>query len=213
MAAPLLVVPVMRGLTLEGVLGFKGATVPEDLWPGAQAAFDTLEIFFGIIYTFEIVFKLCVLGCKQFCLDAWNWIDTAIVSSWLISRFMNTTLVVNSQVLRLFRMFRLMRLLKLVRRIQQFDHLFMMTTAIRGSFGILAWTSAVLFLVHMLLALIVQQSLFYFYFEIFEYFGTFTRALLTFFELTLANFAVPTRIMAPWCEREALPMGYPVVAL
>ena len=33
--------------------------------------------------------------------------------------------------------------------------------------------------------------------QIFEYFGTFTRSLLTFFELTLANFAVPTRIMAP----------------
>ena len=42
---------------------------------------------------------------------------------------------------------------------------FMMTTAIRGSFGILAWTSLVLFLVHMGLALLVQQSLFYFYFS------------------------------------------------
>ena len=66
-----------------------------------------------------------------------------------------------------------------VRRIQQFDHLplgtdpkgaslkvrFMMTTAIRGRFGILAWTSLVLFLVHMGLALLVQQSLFYFYFS------------------------------------------------
>jgi len=220
-----------RGLTLEGVLGFKGATPQDNLWPGAEDVFDLLELFFGVIYTFEVVFKLCVLG-KQFCCDAWNWIDTIIVGTWLISKVMGQAIPVNSQVLRLFRMFRLMRLLKLVRRIQQFDHLFMMTTAIRGSFGILAWTSTVLFLVHMLLALLVQQSLFYFYFEddgvsiedknmIFEYFGTFTRSLLTFFELTLANFAVPTRVMVEkvneWCMvfciMHKLTVGFAVIGV
>lgn len=222
-----------RGLMLEGLLGFKGASPrsEETYWLGAEDAFDTLELFFGIIYTVEVVFKVCVLG-RQFCLDAWNWIDTAIVASWLVSKVIGQAMVVNSQVLRLVRMFRLMRLLKLVRRIQQFDHLFMMTTAIRGSFGILAWTSAVLFLVHMLLALLVQQSLFYFYFgadgvtiedknQIFEYFGTFTRSLLTFFELTLANFAVPTRIMVEkvndWCMvfciLHKLTVGFAVVGV
>ncbi|CAK9033230.1 Voltage-dependent T-type calcium channel subunit alpha-1I (Voltage-gated calcium channel subunit alpha Cav3.3) (Ca(v)3.3) [Durusdinium trenchii] len=221
-----------RGLTLEGVLGFKGVTPQENLWPGADEVFEILEWFFGVIYTLEVVFKLCVLGPKQFCLDLWNWMDTTIVLVWVISKVLGQSIPVNSQILRLFRIFRLFRLLRLVRRIQQFDHLFMMTTAIRGSVGILAWTSAVLFVVHLLLALLVQQSLFYFYFEdenitredkmqIFEYFGTFTRALLTFFELTLANFAVPTRVMVEkvteWCMvfciMHKLTVGFAVIGV
>eukprot|EP00913_Durusdinium_trenchii_P020876 g19614.t1 len=73
-------------LTLEGVLGFKGVTPQENLWPGADEVFEILEWFFGVIYTLEVVFKLCVLGPKQFCLDLWNWMDTTIVLVWVISK-------------------------------------------------------------------------------------------------------------------------------
>ncbi|CAJ1371459.1 unnamed protein product [Effrenium voratum] len=220
-----------RGLHMANTLGYPGAPDTSNLWPGAEEVFEVLELFFGVIYTCEVVFKLFVMG-KQFCFDAWNWIDAAIVLTWLSGKVLGRSIPVNSQVLRLLRMARLMRLLRLVRRIQQFDHLFMMTTAIRGSFGILAWTSAVLFLVHMMLALLVQQWLFYFYFEdpamtledknqIFEYFGTFSRSLLTFFELTLANWAVPTRVMvekvSEWsmllCVIHKLTVGFAVIGV
>ena len=74
-------------------------------------------------------------------------------------------LPVNSQILRLGRIFRLLRLLNLVRRIQEFDPLFLMTTAIRSSMTVLGWSMALLFVCHLLLALVVQQILFGYYFD------------------------------------------------
>ncbi|CAE7188042.1 Scn11a, partial [Symbiodinium pilosum] len=72
--------------------------------------------------------------------------------------------------------------------IQEFDALFLMTTAIRSSVTVLGWTMALLFICQLLFALVVQQILFGFYFDpsaanqegqhrVYEYFGTFTRSL------------------------------------
>ncbi|OLQ15309.1 hypothetical protein AK812_SmicGene450 [Symbiodinium microadriaticum] len=55
---------------------------------------------------------------------------------WLLEKLV-TNLPVNSQILRLGRIFRLLRLLRLVRKIQEFDALFLMTTAIRSSVSVL----------------------------------------------------------------------------
>ncbi|CAL1157567.1 unnamed protein product, partial [Cladocopium goreaui] len=134
----------------------------------------------------------------------WNWLDFIIVLVWIISKLAQDAMPVNSQVLRLARLIRLFRLLRLVRRIQQFDSLYLMSTAIRSSFGILGWTAALLFLIQMLFALVLNQLLYGFYFSeellkrdneelrdrfelVYTYFGTFSRSLLTMFEITLAN--------------------------
>lgn len=98
-----------------------------------------------------------------------------------------------------------------------------MSTAIRSSFGILGWTAALLFLIQMLFALVLNQILYGFYFservlasgddeqrdrfelasrpqqrlqtaaKVYTYFGTFSRSLLTMFEITLATRCPRTR--------------------
>ena len=130
------------------------------------------------------------------------------------------------------RVFRLLRLLRLVRKIQQFDALFLMTTAIRSSISVLGWTVALLFICQLLFALVVQQLLFGYFFDpdtadldaqlrIYEYFGSFSRSLLSLFELTLANWPNICRLLAEdvsqwWivaCLVHKLTIGFAVIGV
>ncbi|CAE7307718.1 Scn11a, partial [Symbiodinium microadriaticum] len=154
-----------------------------------------------------------------------------VISVWLVENLVED-LPVNSQILRLGRIFRLLRLLNLVRKIQEFDPLFLMTTAVRSSMTVLGWSMALLFVCHLLLALLVQQILFGYYFDaesddpegqqrVFMYFGTFTRSFLSLFELTLANWAPVCRVLLEevnewwviFCLLHKLTVGFAVVGV
>lgn len=177
----------------------------EKAWPGAKETFDALEYIFGGVFTAEIILK--IIGQKsKFPCYVWNWIDTTIVAFWGVDRiFTNVTVPVPASVVRLVRMARLLRLVRLVRTIQGFDSLYIMTTAIRGSFQILLWTFVLLLLVQTTIAFLLNQILEGFIkddtlpldqrHKIFEYFGTTTRALLSMFELALGNWPVIARIL------------------
>ena len=183
-----------------------GGDLPGFFWEDGDLFFDVVEMFFGVIFTLEVVLRLFVRRWSFFC-GMWNWLDFIIVLVWIVSKLAQDAMPVNSQVLRLARLIRLFRLLRLVRRIQQFDSLYLMSTAIRSSFGILGWTvpwgnfqwkrtslgtiffpkrlmkigvfvvstlgefvwlateAALLFLIQMLFALVLNQLLYGFYFS------------------------------------------------
>ncbi|CAE7741098.1 SCN4A [Symbiodinium sp. CCMP2592] len=218
-----------RGLKLSEALGFSDEPM-NDLWPGAVDVFYALEMTFGIIFTVEVSFRFFAHGVSFFW-EAWNVLDFFVISVWLLEKLV-TNLPVNSQILRLGRIFRLLRLLRLVRKIQEFDALFLMTTAIRSSVSVLGWTMALLLICQLLLALVVQQTLFGFFFDpeaadqevqlrVYEYFGSFSRSLLSLFELTFANFAPICRLLvedvSEWwlvgCLIHKLTMGFAVIGV
>lgn len=191
-----------------GHIGF-GGDLPDLFWSNGDSIFYVLEMIFGCVFTVEVVLRLMVRQHLFFC-GAWNWLDLVIVLVWILGQVFEERLPVNSQVLRLARLIRLFRLLRLVRRIQQFDSLYLMSTAIRSSSGILGWTAALLFLIQMLFALVFNQLLYGFYFSdsvstdefvkdqqeiVYTYFGTFSRSLLTMFEITLANWPPVCRVL------------------
>lgn len=189
------------------------------------------ELIFGIIFTVEVCIKILV-DRTEFFREGWNWLDFVVVVVWVFGKT-GTALPVNSQILRLGRLFRLLRMLRLVRQMKEFDALFLMTTAIRSSFMVLGWTIILLFVCQMLCALVVQQTLFGFYFDptnvdtkddqikIYWYFGTFTRSLLSLFEMTLANWPPVARLLlenvtefwVPVCLFHKLTMGFAVVGV
>jgi Ca2+-binding EF-hand superfamily protein len=80
-----------------------------------------------------------------------------------------------------------------------------MIASVKASFGALAWSSALLLVIQMMLALFMA-TLLESYFksgepkvnkqDVYEYYGTFTRALLTLFEISLGNFIPVTRLVA-----------------
>jgi len=93
-----------------------------------------------------------------------------------------------------------------VKTVRGFDSLHLMLVALRGSMEVLLWSVVLLVVVQMVLALLVQRILHDMYFlderftleerqAVYEYFGTFSRAMLTMFEMTLANWPPVCRLM------------------
>eukprot|EP00913_Durusdinium_trenchii_P006604 g6203.t1 len=79
-----------------------------------------------------------------------------------------------------------------------------MIASIRGSVAALAWSTILLVVVQMMLALFMTTILEGYLLnenstgdkmEVYEYYGTFSRSFLTMFEITLANFIPVTRSM------------------
>jgi len=175
-----------------------------ETWPGAAEFFVVAEWIFGICFTVELVLKVMVLG-KRFCSDIWNFIDTTIVVSWFMTVAMLFPMPIDPMLLRLARLARLLRLLRLIRKIRLFDSLYLMTTAMRGSFSVLLWSVVLLALVQMLLALFLQSLLEVYILdekhpeaarlEVFMFYGTFARTMLTMFEMTLGNWMPPCRAL------------------
>ncbi|CAK0895450.1 unnamed protein product [Prorocentrum cordatum] len=175
-----------------------------EVWPHGAAVFLACEWIFGVFFLVEIIIRIAAERL-QFLRDYWNCLDLLVVALWTASRF-EIGPSVNVQMLRLARLSRLGRLVRLVRYLNssRFDSLYVMVTSLQGAVAVLAWSFTLLLILHMILALAVNQALHIWYFdegkaeeqaEVFEYFGSFTRSLLTMFEFTLANWIVPARVL------------------
>eukprot|EP00930_Biecheleria_cincta_P070981 TRINITY_DN5853_c1_g1_i1.p1 TRINITY_DN5853_c1_g1~~TRINITY_DN5853_c1_g1_i1.p1 ORF type:complete len:566 (+),score=101.14 TRINITY_DN5853_c1_g1_i1:236-1699(+) len=161
--------------------------------------------FFGFVFTVEISLKL-IGQRKEFVKHAWNWIDSILVFLWLMTIFV-TALPVDANLLRLARLARLVRLVRLAHTIQSFDALYLISTSIASSLSILAWAVLLFLVMQVALALALSNLLKDAYLEdtsqnlaareeVYVYFGTFTRALFSTFEITLANWPPISRKLA-----------------
>merc|ERR1740121_1165071 len=106
-------------------------------YPGVSKAFRLLGWCFGITFWIELLMRIAAEGCK-FWRDFWSYLDTVIVICWTISA-VGIVMPINPLLLRLARLMRLLRLLKLVRKMQGFDALQIIATAMWGSLGSLFW--------------------------------------------------------------------------
>ncbi|CAK0873443.1 unnamed protein product [Prorocentrum cordatum] len=174
-------------------------------WPHASETFDILQWLFGVIFLIEVLLKIVGLRFEFVC-DAWNWVDLVIVVMWLYS--LMGQLAVNAQFLRLARLVRMLRLLRIIRFMQSHltESLFLMSTALAGSIFTTTWAFLLFIIVHAMLALFISQTLSEFYFasepsrheghlEVFEFFGSFSRAFLTMFEITFDGWSLGVRAL------------------
>jgi len=148
----------------------------------------------------------CVVGPRLFIRSAWNWFDTMIVVFWIVSS-LSTGLgdVFNPMLLRLARLARLLRLLRLVRTIQMFDVLHLLVGCLQASAKVLLWSLVVLCGIMVACALTLNFLLDPFILDsnkphesrtlVYKYFGSFTRSMLTMFEMTLGNWVPPVRLL------------------
>merc|ERR1712078_260290 len=103
---------------------------------------------------------------------------------------------------------------------------------VKGSLSALGWAIVLLAVIQMILALVITGLLFETYFldesqpayerrQVFEYFGTFTRAMLSMFEMTLANWPPICRLLSEqvseyfvaFCLLHKLTVGFAVVGI
>jgi len=177
-----------------------------ETWPCFIKLLEVSGMFFTILFTIEVFVKVIGLNV-DFVRDAWNWVDLLIVLISWIDTMTLFELPINSQYLRVLKLLRLTRLLKLVRTMKWFDSLYVMATALQGCASATLWSFALLFLMQLFIAQSLTQILFLGYFvddshseedkrEVYEYFGTFTRTMLSMFELTLGNWIPICRLLS-----------------
>lgn len=194
------------GLDWGNKLAYSGYDAPaERVWPSVPTFLLTTEMLFGSLFTIECMVKFCAYRGEFFC-RLWNWFDLLLVLLWIFDTVL-AILPVDSPVLRLARLVRLIRLVKLVRAVQGFDSLIIMTTALKDSVNALFWVAMIMLVVEMMFALLLNQVLVALVFGagheysdadqtlLFEYFGTFLRAMLTMFQLTLGTWVPVARIL------------------
>ncbi|CAK9013983.1 Sodium channel protein 60E (Drosophila ion channel 60) (Drosophila sodium channel 1) (Protein smell-impaired 60E) (Sodium channel 2) (DmNav2), partial [Durusdinium trenchii] len=193
-----------RGLNVGFTLQYPGVSIPaEESWPNAEEIFFGLEMCFGVIFTCEILVKIIALDLR-FVYDPWNILDFLIVLAWFVDTISQGLLPLDPLLLRLLRLMKLFRMLRLVRTIQGFDSLYVMITAIRGSVAALFWSTMLLVLVLTTVSLFLQTMLEYYItgseeefrrLEVYHYFGTFSRSMVSLCEMTLANWPTPSRVL------------------
>lgn len=167
----------------------------EEIWPGAGQAFYVLGWIFGLLFTLEVVLKIVVFR-ERFVMSAWNLFDFCVVSLWVAEKVLSS-LVFDPTIIRLGRMARLARLARMARTIQTFDSLQVLLGSLAASGSALFWSSCLLFVLQMIMGLFFHNMLtdrltdentpLEARREIFNYFGTFSRSMISMFELTLAN--------------------------
>jgi len=193
-------------------LGSGHAVLPADYtepadraWPGAAITFMILNIVFNAIFASELVLRMLAHGleCRRM---PWMWFDTIIVGAGLLDAASgDASIGIDPTMIRLVRLVRLLRLLELFEEMKSFDSLFLLLKSIRASIHALFWSFLLLVTVQVGAALFLCQMLHGFINDkggdqkakedVFRFFGTFYRAMLTMFEITLANWVPSCRLL------------------
>ncbi|CAK0885686.1 unnamed protein product [Prorocentrum cordatum] len=166
---------------------------------GDRHVFRTAEIVFAVIFSFEVILRMAGLGWHFFRRPSEHFDLAVVVLSDLSIIFSSIETPINIQLLRLLRATKLLRLVKLIRTIEGFDALHLMMTALGASAWALCWSILLLLFIQVFVAMIVTNVFRSAYLdaptdlseevrlELFEYFGTFSRSMMSLFELALAN--------------------------
>jgi hypothetical protein len=187
------------------VVGFEtfGWREPKDAWLHMSAILPIMEYVFGTIFCLECVLKLIVYK-RRFLYSAWNLFDLVVVVSWILEQA-STVLPIPTLILRLARLTKMMRLVRLTRTVEFADTLNLITVALRHSLSATVWSLCLLGLISMLLALCMNYGTKAYVedpdideerrIEIFIYFGTFWRSLLSMVEVTVGNWVPIARML------------------
>lgn len=187
----------------------RGATLDvPDMEPtsaGADMMFEIIGNFFAVLFTVELVIKLVALQ-KKFWRCWWNVFDFAIISFAWFATLSKIEFLVDPMLLRLLRLVRLLRLLRGLKALQvQFENLFLMVSGIKAAMPVLLWVVVLVFPMLAACALFLSYMLQDYMDsdsnsiedrrQCFEYFGTFSKSMLSMFELTFGNWVIICRFI------------------
>eukprot|EP00812_Abedinium_dasypus_P013263 NODE_676_length_1411_cov_340.638643.p1 GENE.NODE_676_length_1411_cov_340.638643~~NODE_676_length_1411_cov_340.638643.p1 ORF type:complete len:413 (+),score=153.89 NODE_676_length_1411_cov_340.638643:3-1241(+) len=173
----------------------------EDTWPGAAEVFYHVGQLCGYAFLVECVGKICLYRRRFFVATPWNGFDVIVVLAWCGEAWVPEAKGTGSSMLRALRLFRLMRLLRLVRFLKIFGPIHLILRSIQASVLVLFWSLMLLVLVISIIAMAMSQTLTSFIrddaqdmsarMDVYEGWGSFTRAVISIFEVTLANWGPP----------------------
>jgi len=188
-------------------ISFPSYTRPKNqVWPGAKKTFMISAYLFNTLFTIELVMRLAAARWRAI-RSGWIWFDTIIVVMGLADLFsQGKGIGINPGMMRVIRLVRLVRLLKIFQAMSSFDSLFLLLKAIHASWNALVWSFLLLLSIELVIGLFLCQLLNDYITddhleekdrrEVFKYFGTFSRSMLTMFEITLANWVPSCRVLS-----------------
>jgi len=176
---------------------------PTTSWKHANKVFMLVDKMFTVIFAIELLIRVLAHRCALF-KQPLNWLDIiAVVVSlvqWAVEQ-----IPVDLSILRLFRAARLARALRFMNLTKVLASLHILIKCIRSSMNILFWSLCLLMMIQCMVGMLAcQVSQSYILdvskpegkrLELFMYFGTFTRAFITMFEVHMANWAKPCRVI------------------
>mmetsp|Transcript_80700 Transcript_80700/g.159880 ORF Transcript_80700/g.159880 Transcript_80700/m.159880 type:complete len:638 (+) Transcript_80700:64-1977(+) len=194
----------LTGLDAGYITRYPGIEVPaEKSWPGAKVTFEVIERVFTIIFTIELLIRFAALRCRL-CAQPLNWIDILAVFVGLMQWAVDT-IPVNPVIVRLFRLGKLVRGIRFVKLTKVLDSLNLLIKCIKSSVSTLFWSLCLLAVVQCIVGMIACQLAQEYIknlsnpadrrHELFEYYGTFFRSFVTMFEIHMANWATPCRLI------------------
>mmetsp|Transcript_13335 Transcript_13335/g.30413 ORF Transcript_13335/g.30413 Transcript_13335/m.30413 type:complete len:573 (+) Transcript_13335:55-1773(+) len=201
-----------QGIEIGYRLGFDNYTESaQQVWPGYVGTFDVLEVIFSIIFALELLLRVSADPSRAY-RSFFIWLDFLLVAFSFFELFRKAlshdSVIFNPTMIRLVRLLRVARVVKMVRSLRALDSLYLIMRSIQASIGALIWSFILLLLLQVSMGMLLFQ-LIRGYFdaetasqeelevkkEVFSYFGTFYRTIITMFEITLANWAPSCRLL------------------
>jgi len=193
-------------------VGYPGMSVPvEEIWGShAESAFNSIERTFTTIFAIELFLRISFLRLHCF-MNPVYWIDAVVVGVALADWTMGSSSF-NPAFARLLRLVKLGRGLRVVRvakvimgNTSVLESLHLLLKCISSSVGTLFWAFSILGIFQCIAAMLFSQMVRNYVEdptenlqkrqEVFSYYGTFSRSLLTMFEIMLANWAQACRVL------------------
>jgi len=176
---------------------------PQEHWPYAEDVFVWGDWIFAIIFTVEMLIRLSMIRL-QFFRHFLNWIDFVVVcSSWV--ELFAAALPISPTFLRMLRLGKLLRAVRVVRLSQVLESLQLLLKCIYASLRILFWSLVLLMVIQCSAGMTISYMLSDYMvnddgneearFQVFRYYGTFSKTLLTMFEVLFANWAPACRVL------------------
>ena len=193
-----------HGLKVGFEMGYPRYDLPaQDAWPNVEGVFVGGDIAFALVFTIEMLVRLGYVRCEYF--RHWlNWIDILVVgSSW--AELFAAALPISPTFLRMLRLGKLLRALRVVKMSRVLESLQLLLKCIHASLRILFWSLVLLMIIQCSAGMTISYMVSDFMvdpgndaearFAVFRYYGTFSKTLLTMFEVLFANWAPPCRVL------------------
>eukprot|EP00928_Gymnodinium_smaydae_P001708 TRINITY_DN10614_c0_g3_i1.p1 TRINITY_DN10614_c0_g3~~TRINITY_DN10614_c0_g3_i1.p1 ORF type:complete len:584 (+),score=95.91 TRINITY_DN10614_c0_g3_i1:98-1849(+) len=181
--------------------------ISSDRWPTLKETFATVDLVFNCIFAVDVFTRIIVLRFKFFGV-VMNWIDFIVVTTNVIVVSFGESNPIKPSFLRLMRIGKLARALRMVELSNSLDSLQLLLKCLYSSVAMLFWSFLLLVFLQCVAGMTftylardymdlqpkdnemleVQQ-------KVFQYYGTFSRTLLTMFEVLFANWSPPCRVL------------------
>eukprot|EP00931_Biecheleriopsis_adriatica_P036472 TRINITY_DN21007_c0_g1_i2.p1 TRINITY_DN21007_c0_g1~~TRINITY_DN21007_c0_g1_i2.p1 ORF type:complete len:580 (+),score=95.93 TRINITY_DN21007_c0_g1_i2:51-1790(+) len=176
-----------------------------ELWPSAPDALAIVETFFTVVFTTDVVLRIIFCGC-DFWRSPLNIVDFFVVLFGLLAiAFEFMSAVGNPSFVRMLRLVKIGRGLKALEHSPAVQSLQLLLKCLTASINTLFWSLCVLVGIQCIAAMVLGTALKDFLSDqnvdveirksIFRYYGTFTKTMMTMFEILFANWIPAARVL------------------